>query len=1007
MARAREPQKDCRSPYAHRIAGRVARLLCLVALLGHATRIHAQYRAEIWTADTGLPQNIVRGLGQTPDKYLWIATLDGLARFDGVHFTVFSKGNTPGIVSNRFEGLNEGQNGDLWLTTEGGRVTRYHRGVFATYGPAQGLPDEPVRAACGDSAGEVWFLFDSKIVKWNERAQKFEPFQAAKAGIAYRGARWGSGAFWGVEANRLHLFANGNYRSYSLPSWVPAESIWGIGMDGTATIWIETQDGQYASLPVDGSREATPLQKAPTLSYKDRNGEEWTIRVGRRLSRTVEFSTSGGLQSVPIVQMYEDDQGSMWLGTDGRGVYQLRKQFIHTISKEQGLVDRNVYPIYRDSSGAIFVGAWNSGLSRVKDGKFENFTTANGLPNGLVSALAEDSAGRMLIATHGGIVRYEKGKLVPESKPNVPRDAVVQVMRTGRDGTMWYGSSQGLLSVRGGMEKLMTKRDGLATDDVRAILESGDGAIWVAGYGGLTRIQGKQLQTWTERDGLPSDNLRSLYEDADGVLWIGTYDNGLARLEKGRLTRYGTRDGLYDPGVFQILEDGRGNLWMSCNRGIYRVSKRELNQFASGLLTQITSVGYGKIDGMLNTECNGGLAPAGMKTPDGKLWFPTQDGIAVIDPEGVPVNTEPPEVLIESTMVDRVPGRGVISIVIPAHRENLEIRYTAVTFVNAAQTRFKYRMEGLDTAWNEAGTRRVAYYGHIPPGKYTFRVIAGNSDGVWNTEGASLQVVALAPFYRTGWFFAAMTMLALGVLAMAWSYRLKQLKREQALQHAFSQQLIASQESERKRIAADLHDSIGQRLIVINNLALMMLRGADAAKQTPKENETLKEINSEASQAIEEARGISYNLRPFQLDRLGLNKAIEAVIRSVATASGMHISSELDDINDLFSEDLRINFYRIVQESLNNIMKHAQATEVAIRLRRTDSLLTLRIEDNGKGIKPAGRPAATSRSGFGLTGMAERARLLGGSFEIRPGPEKGTIMTVEIPLGAATRGRED
>jgi len=262
-------------------------------------------------------------------------------------------------------------------------------------------------------------------------------------------------------------------------------------------------------------------------------------------------------------------------------------------------------------------------------------------------------------------------------------------------------------------------------------------------------------------------------------------------------------------------------------------------------------------------------------------------------------------------------------------------------------------------------------------------------------------VIVLAPFYRTWWFFALVVLLVMFLTAMAWSYRLRQLKQVGAAQRAFSQQLIASQESERKRIAADLHDSIGQRLVVINNLVLMLMRSISTSSSNGKEAETLKEINSEAALAIEETRGISYNLRPFQLDRLGLNKAIEGLIRSVSQASGIHFAADLDKIDDLFFEDLRINFFRIVQESLNNIMKHSQATEVKIELRRSDSLLTLTIEDNGKGLRPGSRPVPAGQNGFGLTGMTERARLLGGSFEIRPGQKRGTMIVVEIPLAEA------
>ena len=1006
MARSKASSADCNSLYVNQLC-RNAVLLALLLLSGVSPDLKAQYRSEVWTADSGLPQNIIRGLGQTPDKYLWVATLDGLARFDGVHFATFNKGNTPGIVSNRFESLHNGENGDLWLSTEGGRVTRYHLGKFETYGPAQGLPDQPVRAICSDPSGHIWLLFDTTIVQWNDPSGRFLNIPLPNPQIAYKSTRWETGGFWGADNQQLYLFQDGAFRTYALPSWLPSSAVWNLARDQSGTLWIETQDGRYIAVPSDPSQSMERPRNSLDVSYTDRRGVVWTIHVGRHLSRSLEFLSSSQPSSIPFVLLYDDGENNLWLGTDGHGLHQLRKQFIQVYTKEQGLVDRNVYPIYQDASGDIWAGVWNAGLSRFHEGKLTNYTLAEGLPNGLVSALGEDREGHMLIATHGGLVRFENGKLVPFTGPSLPPDGVVQVMHLAKDGNMWFGTSKGLVSYANGISKLLTRKDSLATDDVRAIREEPDGSLWIAGYGGLTQMREGVFKRWTEREGLPSDNLRSLYEDAEHVLWIGTYDNGLARFENGKFTRYGTRDGLFDQGVFQILEDQRGNFWISCNRGIYRVSKRELNQFASGQQDRITSVGYGKIDGMLNTECNGGLSPAGIKSADGRLWFPTQNGIAVIDPEQVSINQEPPPVLLEGLVVDHNPVALQDSIVVPAHKENLEIRYTAVTFVNADQTRFKYMLEGLDSEWNEVGTRRVAYYAHIPPGKYVFRVLAGNSDGIWNTVGQSLPIVVLAPFYRTWWFFACLAILALAVMAAVWNYRLQQLKQAEAAQRAFSQQLIASQESERKRIAADLHDSIGQRLIVINNLALMLLRSLGPERANPKENETLKEINSEASLAIEEARGISYNLRPFQLDRLGLNKAIEGLIRSVSTASGMHFDTQMDNIDDLFSEELRINFYRIVQESLNNIMKHAQASEVRIRLRRTDTLLSLVIEDNGKGLKPGSKPSAHSQSGFGLTGMAERARLLGGTFQIRPGNEHGTVMMVEIPLGEAGRGQQD
>jgi signal transduction histidine kinase len=359
--------------------------------------------------------------------------------------------------------------------------------------------------------------------------------------------------------------------------------------------------------------------------------------------------------------------------------------------------------------------------------------------------------------------------------------------------------------------------------------------------------------------------------------------------------------------------------------------------------------------------------------------------------------------MIESARVDNVAKSMSNLLRIPPGRPNIEINYTAPNFINATQTQFKYKLEGLDSDWVEAGGRRTAYYSHLPPGDYVFHVIAGNSNGAWNEQGKTLAITVLEPFYRTWWFDTLMLVALGGLVAIAWRYRVAQLQQAQAVQQAFSRQLIASQEAERKRIAAEMHDSLGQRLVVIKNLALLLLRPKKNAAVDEADAQTMTEISEEASSAIEETRVISYNLRPFQLDRLGLTKAIEAMIRTAGAASGIRFTTELDNIDDFLPEDLRINFYRIVQESLGNIMKHAQATTAIVRAKRNLEHLTLTIEDNGRGFSSAERSTNTSPSGFGLTGMAERTRLLGGEFKMRSTPGRGTTIVVEILRGGSSR----
>jgi signal transduction histidine kinase/ligand-binding sensor domain-containing protein len=980
-----------------------SRALCalgwFLAALFVVTSAGAQYRFDAWTADNGLPQNIIRGMHQTPDGYLWIATLDGVARFDGVHFTIFNKSNTPGIVSNRFGAMVGGLGGDLWLVSESGRITRYHNGSFHAYGREQGLPeDNPVKGITADNSGVVWVLFDSAIARWDETAGRFGSLSLKFPQVHYKALRWGHLGFWGTDGKTLEFFFRGQFIESPLPSWLPGSSIWEAAVDQKRTIWLETNSGQHISI-TDGI--ATIQPPGTTIDYVDRQKHTWKMRVGHQLDRSIEGVTLGANPPSSFSQVAEDHEGSIWLGTEGQGLYRLQHQSVQVYSKEQGLVDSNIYPIYQDHSGAVWIGAWHAGLSRFEAGKFTNYTVANGLPNALVSALYEDRDGRLWVATHGGLCIFTNGRLQRPPGQALSQDLHVQAIQQDKEGTLWFGTTEGLVKYSNGVSQTFTTHDGLATNDIHVLIASPTGDLWIGGYGGLTKLHDGQFKVFTDGTTSQSESIRSLYEDPDGVLWIGTYDNGLTRLKDGRFTHYTLHDGLFSSGVFQILEDARGNLWMSSNRGIYRVSKQELNDFAANKRKTITSIAYGTIDGMLNAECNGGLSPAGVKTSDGKMWFPTQNGVAIVDPEVVSHNMQPPPVVIESSLVDHLQLPVTDSIKIAPSQKNLEIQYTALSFVKSDQIQFRYKMEGLDTDWVEAGSRRTAYYSHIPPGKYSFRVIAGNSDGVWNTVGQSLPIEVLAPFYRTWGFLTFLALLCAFLIWAIANFRIRQLRQAQVAQRRFSQQLIASQEGERKRIAAELHDSLGQRLVVINNLALFFLRSHLHHAKEGEQAEAIKEISAEATLAIEETRSIAYNLRPFQLDRLGLTKSIEALIRTVSKSSEIHIATDLANVDDVFPEGLRINFYRIVQEALSNIMKHAHATEVKVSIVRTDTDVLLTIHDNGQGFTPGPRSAATGTSGFGLTGMVERSSLLGGRLKMRSDPASGTVMTVEIPFVGA------
>jgi signal transduction histidine kinase len=512
----------------------------------------------------------------------------------------------------------------------------------------------------------------------------------------------------------------------------------------------------------------------------------------------------------------------------------------------------------------------------------------------------------------------------------------------------------------------------------------------------LSRFSDGQFTSFTVKDGLASDRVRCIYEDSEGTLWVGTYDGGLSRLRDGRLTTYTTREGMFSNGVFQILEDRRGNFWMSSNQGIYRVRLRELDDLAEGKIRHLTSVSYGKQDGLLNIECNGGRQSAGIKTRDGRLWFPTQQGVAVIDPEAVGINQQPPPVVIEEVLLDRDVTERRATIDIGPHQQNLEIHYTGLSFIKPEHVRFRYRLEGLDSDWVEAGTRRAAYYPHLPPGAYTFRVAAANSDGVWNETGASIRIIVHPPFWRTWWFTLVVALAIIAFAVAAYEWRVARLRGAKAAQEAFSRQLISSQESERKRIAAELHDSLGQSLAIIKNLALLGLKSPNDEKFS---HDQFERITEQSTQAIDEVKDISYNLRPYLLDRLGLKMAVESMINKMAEASRIEFSVRIDDLEGVFTGEQEISLYRIVQESINNTVKHSRASRAEVVILRDGQAVEISVRDDGRGfaVEEADQ-TEKARRGFGLFGMTERAKLLGGALAIRSSPEDGTAISVKIPI---------
>jgi signal transduction histidine kinase/ligand-binding sensor domain-containing protein len=976
--------------------------VCILLASAFATA-QAQYQVESWTTDNGLPQNTVRSILQTSDGYLWFTTLDGVVRYDGVRFTVFNSHNAKGIVSNRFTTLREDVNGDLWIGTEETGITRYHQGAFRTFGPEEGVPPGGViyRLELNDR-GELVVFTKLGIIHWN--GEKFVPYPSVAGETPTSVVLWSkSGTFWYADGPTLHQFDGGVVKDHPLPALNSGGRVVALFEDRRKRLWIGTNRSTLYSL--EGGRLTPYLVPAPSPAngfepwLEDREGNVWIVSaVGAFIitpdGNFSQVTKNQGLSDNALGSIHEDREGNLWIGTYYRGLNRLSKQSIQFYAKSDGVQADIVHPIFEDREGTVWIGG--KSLTRMKDGRFSALPGREKFSGGEVTAIGQDRAGRIWFGHWGGAYYLENEKLVDFGSRFGMLLAVTDIHQD-RGGTLWFATDKGLFGYRDEVVKHITTSEGLVSDNVKVISESSDGTLWIGAYGGLTRIKDGVYSRFTTNEGLASDQVRSLYEDAEGVLWIGSYDGGLTRLKQGKFTRYTSNDGLFNDGIFQILEDSSGYFWISCNRGIYRVQKQQLNDFAEGNISRITSIAYGKADGLRETECNGGQQPAGIKSRDGKLWFPTQGGVAVVDPRLVKINPFAPPIHIESYSLNGSAAPAPTDVIrIAPNIENLEIAYTGLSFTRPEQVRFRYRMQGWDSNWVEADTRRTAYYSHLAPGEYLFTVIAANSDGVWNTVGTSIRVVVQPPFYRTWWFLALAALSVAGLIGLVYHRRVSQLRKEKTQQEAFSRSLIESQERERGRIAAELHDGLSQSLVIIKNRAVLSLTARDDEENA---FEQLQEISAAASEAMLEAKDIIYDLRPIQLDRFGLSKAASSMLKKVGETHGIDFVTNIEAVDGLLTKEAESSLFRILQESVNNVVRHSQADRVEVSLKHQARSIVLTVADNGQGfIAGVTDQSENHRGGFGLVGMAERARLLHGDAEIQSSPGNGTVVKIMLPL---------
>ncbi|HQR45045.1 MAG TPA: two-component regulator propeller domain-containing protein, partial [Thermoanaerobaculia bacterium] len=754
------------------------------------SRALTQLVHDVWQSDRGLPHNTVLAIVPARDGYLWLGTAEGLARFDGVRFEVFDRGNTPAIGNNIIWALAEGPDGTLWIGTYGGGVVKYAQGRFQAFTKEQGLADNVVLSVTADRQGDVWIgtagglsrLRGSEVVSL-----------AGAAGLGSRPVNAlladRHGTLWvGTDAGLYRSRADG-FERFSRNGRLATERIESLGEDRAGHLWVGTtalhRIGDEGTAEF-GERDGIPRRPIGGLR-EDPEGSLWVATRGSgvcrfRDGRATCLNTKDGLSDSTVWSLAGDAEGSLWIGTDVGGLNRLRDAKFAAWGVPEGLSADVVMALAEDRDGALWVGTNGGGLNRWKDGRFSAYHREQGLASETVWAFCERREGSLWIGTNGGgLGVLSNGRLRPFGH-ETETGRIVAALHEDRKGDLWIGGAEGLTRLSGGSLRRFTTRDGLSQNNVTVIEETRDGALWVGTWDGLNRVEDGRITTFSAREGLSHPAVMTLYEDADGALWVGTYGGGLNRFRDGKFRAVTRREGLFDDVVYRILEDEAGTFWMSSNKGLFTAARSALNDLLDGKIPSVASAAYGRADGLRTVEFNGGTQSAGVRTRRGHLLFPSARGFVEVDPRMIPTNRRIPPVRVEGAAAD---GRfhdleaisGNPEILSGARR--FSFRFTALSFLAPERVRFEYRLTGFDPAWQEAAAAREASYTNLPPGRYRFEVVACNNDGVWNRNPAVLSF-SLRPRFHETWTFRVLVALAVALAgALVFRLRVRQLARRQ------------------------------------------------------------------------------------------------------------------------------------------------------------------------------------------------------------------------------------
>lgn len=1024
------------------------------------TKTVTQYIHQVWQDE--LPQSTILAITQTKNGYIWFGTYKGLVRFDGVHFTVFDYSTNKNLKSNNIRALYEDKAGTLWVGTNEG-LCYLKDGEIHTFTENKVLSETSISTFYEDKAGTLWIGTNGGVFQVKDSYIKsYRTSEGLSSNVITAIYEDKAGALWLGTNKGLNYLKNEKVTIYTTENGLANDFIRAICGDTLGNIWIATALGLSCFNNQKFTTYTTKdglAHNVTTTIYLDKDGFLW-IGTSGGVSRVVDnkigsYTIDDGLSNNSIRSLYQDREGSLWVGTNS-GVNRFSDAKLTTYTTKEGLTLDFIRSVYEDHNGTIWIGTDGGGVNGFKNGKLATYTTKDGLIDNSIRTIGEDAEGNLWFGSVSGLTKFNNGKLTNYTKEKGLSNNYVRAIYKDSLGNLWIGTEGGGLNLfKDGKFTVYTTAQGLSSNNLRCICEDKEGNLWIGTYDrGLMCFKDGKFTSYTSKNGLPDDVVLSFYVDKEGVLWIGT-DKGLVRFKFGRFFVFTTPITPFEE-IFHILEDDKNNLWLSSNVGIYKVSKTELNNYAQGKVGAISIVNYGKGDGMKSPQCNGGSQPAGCKSKDGKLWFPTAKGVVMIDPDSIVLNKVIPPVVVEKVVADGQVVDLKNKAFLSPGKEKLDFYYTALSFIAPEKVKIKYKLEGWDRDWIESDTLRHVTYTNLPPRDYTFRVTACNNDGFCNEVGTSYSFHIETPLSQTWWAYFSYILAIAGVTYAASRYRLQTLARinKKLEANVLSRTLELDQknlllgekidllndavgklkiseeqalESERKAIEASKYKSIflanmSHELRTPLNIILgfAQVLGRDKGLNQA-HRETLSTImrsgehllgliNDVLSIAKIEAGKLTLNEEVFDL--LQLLHDIETMIRVRSQAKSLQLIFSLAPNLPRMVLGDEGKLRQVLINLLSNAVKFTKEGSVLLEVNCKDELVSFNVVDTGPGMSKEDTEKAfeafvqtqTGKSsqegtGLGLTISRDFVTLMGGELNIECELGKGCSFgfTVKLP----------